>query len=126
MKTKISNVEVSQAMSLAAENLRALSEENTQLREKVAHYEKVERVEKIASAMDAKGLEPELSHDEKVAGLLKRDNLDVVEEAVGLAAPQMKLASVHDDGDSVVEHDGSGDSESGAAASNFAAGLASI
>ena len=122
---KISTVEVGQTMKLASENLRALSEENMQLREKVAHYEKVERVEKIASAMEEKGLEPELSFQDKVAGLMRRDRLDVVEEAVGLAAPQMKLASIHDPESADVGEAGS-DNENGYAAASFAAGLASI
>jgi ribosomal protein S7 len=128
---KISNAQAGQMMKLAAENLRALSEENVGLRTqndelitKVASYEKRERVEKIAKAMESKGLESELSFEEKVAGLSKRDNLDVVEEAVGMSAPQMKIASVHDDGTgSIVPTDG--DYHGDAATQNFAASLAS-
>lgn len=120
---KISSVEAGQMMKMAAENLRALSEENVELREKVASYEKRDRAEKIATSMEEKGLEPEASFEEKVAGLLKRDDLDVVEKAVGFSAPQMKIASVHEDGPGgEVE----GDTEGGVASANFAAGLASI
>jgi phosphopantothenate synthetase len=119
---KISGVEVGQMMKLAAENLRGLSEENQGLREKLASYEKRERVEKIATAMEEKGLEPELSFEAKVDGLSKRDDLDVVEAAVGLSAPQMKLASVHD-GDTVEVEGGVSGSQ---AESTFLSNLASI
>lgn len=120
---KTSSAQAGQMMKLAAENLRALSEENQELRQKVAHFEKKERVEKIASKMEEKGLEPELSLQDKIAGLLKRDDLSVVEEAVSMSAPQMKLASVSDgDARVAVEGDDSGDSASDA----FAANLASL
>jgi hypothetical protein len=128
---KISSAQAGQMMKLAAENLRALSEENvglrsenTDLKEKVASYERRERAEKIAKSMETKGLEPELSFEEKVAGLLKRDDLSVVEEAVSMSAPQMKLASVHEDGRPVVVQgeDFHGDQ----ATASFAANLASI
>lgn len=119
---KLSQAQTGQMMKLAAENLRSLSEENQDLKTKVAHYEKKERVERIAHAMEAKGLEPELDFDEKVAGLLRRDKLDVVEEAVGLAAPQMKLASVHEDHRATIE----GGEFTDDAADRFASNLASI
>lgn len=122
---KISNVEVSQMMKLAAENLRGLSEENQSLREQVATYQKRERAEKIAAVMEEKGLEPGMSFQEKTASILQRDDLDVLETAVGLTAPQMKLASVADDQRLEVEG-GLGDEGSGHAESNFLTGLASI
>jgi hypothetical protein len=121
---KISNVEVSQMMKLAAENLRTLSEENQGLREKVAGFEKKAQAETIAHLMEEKGLEPEASFQEKVAGLLQRDDLEVVRQAVGLSAPQMKLASVHDEGTIEVEGMGT-DEDGGSAAAGFAAALAS-
>lgn len=118
---KLSNAQAGQMMKVAAENLRALSEENQELKTKVSHYEKKDRAEKIASQMEAKGLEPELSLQDKIAGLLKRDDLSVVEEAVSMSAPQMKLASVSD-GDMrvAVEGDDTGDSASDAFAANLA------
>lgn len=119
---KLSNAQVSQFLKTASGTLRALSEENVSLKEKVAFYEKKERAEKIAEAMDQKGLEPDLSLAEKVAGLMKRDDLDIVEEAVSMSAPQMKLASVYEDG--IVS--GGGDSETERAAIEFAARLASL
>jgi len=120
---KTAQAQAGQMMKLAAENLRALSEENQELKTKVSHYEKKARVEKIASSMEAKGLEPELSMEDKIAGLLKRDDLSVVEEAISMSAPQMKLASVHD-GDMRVAVEG--DDTGGSAQDAFAANLASI
>lgn len=121
---KISNAQMGQAMKIAAASLRALSEENASLQEKVAHYERKDRAEKLASRMEEKGLQPELSIQEKVAGLLKRENLDAVEAAIDLSAPQTKLASVYDDGKVSVE--GNSDLEGGAAADTFAAALAGL
>lgn len=130
MTTKLSSTQVAQLSKLAAANLRALSEENVQLRSaneeltvKVASFEKRARVEKIASEMEAKGLNPGSSFQDKIAQLMQRDNLDAVEEAVGMAAPQMKLASVHEDG---VEVESSGDSAQDQATQRFAAGIASL
>lgn len=120
---KVSAMEAGQMMKLAASSLRTLSEENQGLKTKVASYEKKERAERIASKMEEKGLEPELDHDEKVAGLLQRSDLNVVEEAVGLSAPQMKLASVHEDRRVDVEGGDAGNDE---AADRFAANLASF
>lgn len=119
---KISQAEVGQMMKLSANSLRALSEENQELKSKVAHYEKKDHAEKIASLMEEKSIETELSFSEKVAGLMKRDDLSVVEEAVGLTASQAKLASVHDE--TRVPVDGSSDDEGSSAALNFASNLA--
>jgi len=96
MRTKISGAQIGQMMKMASESLRNLSAENNSLREKVAAYEKMDRVNKIASKMEEKGLEPALSREEKVAGLLQRDDLPVFEEAVNLSAPQLKIASLKD------------------------------
>jgi capsular polysaccharide biosynthesis protein len=130
MPDKISNVQVAQLQKLASHTLRVLSEENTTLREenselieKVASFEKRARAEKIANEMEAKGLNLGTTFEQKVAELLTNDRLDVVEEAVGLAAPQMKLASVHEDG---VEVESTGDQSTDRAAQVFAAGLASL
>lgn len=119
---KFSSAEVGQVLKLAAENLREISAENQDLKTKVAQYEKRDVAEKIANSMEEKGIEAHLSHQEKIAGLLKRDDLRVVEEAVGFAAPQMKIASVYDD--SRVGEDGEG--VEGAAVDAFAQSLASL
>lgn len=96
MKTKLSSEQVGGVLRQVGPALRALSEENAALKEKLAHHERRERVEKIASTMDAKNLEPELSHDEKVERLMGAGDLDVVEKAVDLSSQQVKLASLSD------------------------------
>jgi hypothetical protein len=121
---KYSGAQVGSVMKLAAENLRSLSEENQELKSKVASFEKKERAEKIAGVMQAKSLEPETSFEEKVASLLKRDDISVVEEAVGLLAKQEKLASVSEDSRVAVE--GGIDDEGGAATDAFASNLAAL
>jgi hypothetical protein len=68
-----------------------LASENSELREKVASYEVRDRIEKIASDMEEKGLDAGLSHDEKLEMLRKKaseGSLEVVEHAVKLAAQQ--------------------------------------
>lgn len=109
---KISQTQTGQMMKMAGSTLRALSEENAtyksklasseseaeSLREKVAQYERTEKITKIAKAMEAKGLNPHLSLDEKIDSLRENDKLDVVEEAINMQAPQMKTAHVVDDG----------------------------
>lgn len=121
---KYSSAEVGQMLKLASGTVRALSEENQGLKTQVAEFEKKARAEKIAKKMDEKGLETELSFEEKVAGLLKRDDLAVVEEAVGMSAPQTKFASVADDG--VVQVEGGLSDDGGQAEARFVSQLASI
>lgn len=124
---KMSQVQAGQMMKLAAENLRSLSAEKVSLEterdellQKVAGYEREKRVEKVAKAMETKGINPDLSFDEKIASLRQHDKLEVLEEAVNLSAPQMKLASVDGSEDVVVEG-----GEADAALNAFAANLAS-
>ncbi len=101
MMNKISAAQAGQMMKLAAENLRAFSEENAslktevaELREKVAHSEREKHITKIAQAMEEKGLNPHLSMEEKIESLRNSDKLEVIEEAVGMQASQMKTAHV--------------------------------
>lgn len=104
MKTKMSSEQVGQILGQVAPALRSQQqtiatqrEEIDGLKEKVAFYQRKERVEKIASVMETKGLDPETSYDEKVERLMAPDSdLDVVEKAIDMSAPQVKLASVSD------------------------------
>lgn len=121
---KYSSAEVGQMMKLASGTVRALSEENQELKTKVAGFEKKELAEKIADQMETKGLEPETPRAEKVANLLKREDLSVVQEAVGMSAPQVKFASVAEDG--VVTVEGGLNDDDGGAETRFASQLASI
>ncbi len=93
---KLSSTKVAEVLAQAPIALRALSQENQELKEKLAHYEKRDRVTKIASQMDAKNLNPDTTFDEKVAALMERDDLDVYEKAIDLSAPQIKLAALSD------------------------------
>lgn len=128
MMNKISAAQAGQMMKVAAENLRALSEENKtikaqneELHTKVSSFEREKRIEKVAKAMESKGLSPELSLEEKVASLRQHEKLEVLEEAVNMSAPQMKLASVVSDGHVTVEgSDGEGDNATDAFAANLA------
>lgn len=93
---KLSSTKVAEVLAQVPVALRALSQENQGLREKLAHYEKMDRATKIASAMQTKNLSPDTSYDEKVELLMGRDDLDVYEKAIDLSAPQIKLASLSD------------------------------
>ena len=129
MHTKLSNIQVAELTKLAGTTIRTLSTENNTLRSenadlktKVAAFEKRARAEKIAESMEAKGLNPDVPYGDKVTEILARENLEVLEEAVGMAAPQTKLAFVHEDG---VEVESSGDKAVDQATQAFAAALAS-
>jgi len=93
---KLASDQVAATLSQVGPTLRALSEENQTLKEKVATFQKRDRVEKIASHMEAKQLDPSSSREEKIAALMEHGNLEVVEKAIELSAPQIKLASVSD------------------------------
>lgn len=94
---KISSEDVAATLAQVGPALRTLSAENTELKTKVAHYEKLERAEKVASIMEAKDLDPDTTHEQKVDALMANDNMDVVEQAIEMSAPQIKLASLSDD-----------------------------
>lgn len=128
---KISHEQLAQLTKQAGAALRALSEEasglrsaNAELKQKIASYQKKERAEKIAALMEEKGIEPHLSFQEKVASISGRDNLDALEEAVGLVAPQAKLASLVE-GNVEVEDDAP-DVHGDKATQRFAESLASL
>jgi len=71
------------------------------LQVKVAGYEGETRIRKIASTMEERNLNSELSFEEKCASLrenLTEGSLDSVEKAVEMAAPgNVKMASVSDE-----------------------------
>ncbi len=101
---KISSEQAGQILSQVGPTLRAqqqqiqsLTTENSTLMEKVAFYERRERAEKIASQLEAKGLDPDTTFSEKVEGLMSTEkSLDVIQEAVEMSAPQIKMASLSD------------------------------
>lgn len=95
-QVKISSEDAAATMVQVGPALRALSTENVELRTKVAHYEKRERAEKIASQMEEKDLNPDTTHEQKVDSLMENGDMNVVERAIEMSAPQIKLASLSD------------------------------
>lgn len=93
---KLSSTKVAEVLAQVPVALRAQQNEISELKEKIAHYEKTARVNKIASQMQAKNLDPDSSYEDKVENLMGSDNLDVYEKAIDLSAPQIKLASLSD------------------------------
>lgn len=103
---KFSSAQIQSLTKTAAASLRELHSQNQSLLEKVAHYEKKELAEKIASKMEAKGIDPEFTFQEKVSNLIQKDNLDIISEAVNMSASQTKMASIHEDGRMSLEGEG--------------------
>jgi len=93
---KLSSDKVAEVLRQVGPTLRALSEENSSLKEKLAFYHKRERVEKLATSMEAKNLNSDTPYAEKVDRLMQSDDLDTYEKAVELSAQQVKLASLSD------------------------------
>lgn len=88
---KISSQQVKTLLKTASATIRDLNTENSELKSKIASFEKKARAEKIAADMEEKGLNADLSMHEKVAYLLdpkKTPNLDLTAEAVKLASTQ--------------------------------------
>jgi hypothetical protein len=88
---KISSNDAASLLKQAGAAIRNLTQERNVLREKVASYERGQRVEKIAREMEDKGLNSDLDFEQKLAALSQAQNLDVTEEAVKLAAPQGRI-----------------------------------
>ena len=82
----------------ASATVRALTQDRDQLATQLAILEKKSQAQKIASEMRDRGLIADTDVPEKVAELQERDNLEVVEEALNLSAPEelAKIASVGD------------------------------
>lgn len=93
---KLSSTKVAEVLAQVPIALRALSQENQELKEKLASYEKRDRVTKIASQMEAKNLNPETTFEEKVAALMESNDLNTYEKAIELSARQVKLAALSD------------------------------
>jgi hypothetical protein len=104
---KISAEKAAQVYAEVPGVLRALARERDDLKEKLAstsaelkELKRRDRIEKIAKSMVEKGLDPEASHEDRVARIEKAaaaKGLDVIEEAVGLSAPQKPLGDLGDE-----------------------------
>lgn len=75
-------------LNLAGDTLLEQQSTIESLETKLAAYEKTERVTKIAQEMETKGLNEDLTFEQKVAALGSAENLSVQEAAVKMAAPQ--------------------------------------
>jgi hypothetical protein len=95
---KIAHTKVAEVLAQVAPTMRAQQATIEALTEKVAHYEKQARVHKLANEMQAKNLNPESSLEDKVDSLMGEDDgkLDVIEQAINMSAPQVKLAALSD------------------------------
>lgn len=101
---KLGNQAVAAVLARSARVTRDLSGEVASLRgerdslqEKVANYEREDRIRTIAASMEDKGLNPEMTTSEKIASLRASADLDRVEEAIKMAsAGRLDLATVTD------------------------------
>lgn len=101
MRTKISAQKAFAVFSEVPTTLRALAVERDEALQKLAaaqdelhSYHLRERVEKIASEMESKNIQPGLSTNERRELLMKKaeeGRLDAVEQAVEMAAPERAL-----------------------------------
>ena len=89
----ISNEGAAEVYREGAKVIRAQQEEITRLQEKVAAYERRERVEGLVRLMEGKGLDdPGSTFQEKVAHVMASStDLDVLEKAVQMAQPGSTL-----------------------------------
>lgn len=100
---KLSNTKIAQVLEDTQRVLLSVTDERDKLAAKCALLERRNEAEKLASVMHDKGLEMDTSFEDLVAGLEKRaeaGELPVLQEAVGMVAPNMGLsASVTSDED---------------------------
>lgn len=106
---KISSDKVAAVLSTVPGMLRGLAserdnlrQENDELKEKVAEYERRERIVKLARTAEEKGISSwGETEEEKVASIenavMKGGKLEVMEEAVKLSSPNGDLASLSGD-----------------------------
>ena len=100
MLNKISSQDASSLLKTAGATIRTLKQECDRLKAENDAFRKEARVKDIARSMEEKGLNSELSTEEKVAQLREAPNLDVIEEAVKIASKQsVGIGSVTRDGE---------------------------
>lgn len=96
---KISSQDASSLLKTAGATIRALNEKNASLQSENNAFKKEARAREIAQSMEDKGLNSEMTFDQKVAAL-KTQDLTVVEEAVKMASRQnVGIASLTNDGE---------------------------
>lgn len=75
-----------QMLRSLSEKVASLSDENAQLRALLDQRQHEDSVREIAHEMEAKGLNAEMSFEEKVAHVSQYDDLTLIRQAVGMAA----------------------------------------
>jgi hypothetical protein len=85
---KISQNDARALLKTAGSTIRTLTGEVRNLREKIASFERENRIRSIAQEMEQKQLASDMSYEEKVASLRQARDLNVTAEAVKLASPQ--------------------------------------
>ena len=101
---KLGNAQMAAVSARGAASIRALVEKvasleaaNAQLTEKLAEYERDVEISALAKEMEDKGLNADMTFEEKVANLRGHDHLESVKEAVKLSsAGGVQLADVSD------------------------------
>lgn len=85
---------LAEASSVIREQINTIKEQE----EKLASFVKKERCEKLAEAMEEKGIYPELKLKEKIASLLTKEakQLDKIEGAIEFQPELSKVASLDD------------------------------
>jgi hypothetical protein len=103
MHEKLSAKNLAAVSARSAVTIRQLVDQNTNLMEKNASLEtelatlrRENRIRDLAAEMDDKGLNAQLSFDEKLAHLRQIDDLDPVEEAVKMASGGIPIADLSD------------------------------
>lgn len=104
MSMKIASAQLSTVAARSAVALRTLSEkvasleaENQQLRDRLNEVNRSQEIESIAEMMEDKGLNADMTFEEKVAHIRASQNLENVKEAVKMAsAGSIRIASVSD------------------------------
>jgi hypothetical protein len=96
---KLSYTQVGEILHTGSATIRALAEENAELRKENSAFRLESQCRDVARAMIEKGLHPELSEEEKIAQLKQRpDQLDTIRAAVEMTSSQdgMLPASLED------------------------------
>ena len=86
-----------QMLRSLAEKVASLADENAQLRSRLEQRQHEDSVRELAHEMESKGLNAEMSFEEKVAHISQYSDLALIRQAVGMAAGgEVRFAKVAD------------------------------
>ena len=94
---KLSAAQAQAVLAQVPGQLRKLASENESLRARVEELEQEKRLQKLAKRMEEKGLDPDLSEEDRMARLTEQaraGRLDVLEQAVVMAAGRAPLGEL--------------------------------